>query len=59
MVIRFMVLVVAVFLAAAPVQAADPVFPLGSRIGLVPPPGLVQSRTFEGFEDAAKRSPSW
>jgi hypothetical protein len=55
MVIRFMVLVVAVFLAAAPVQAADPVFPLGSRIGLVPPPGLVQSRTFEGFEDADKK----
>jgi len=52
MVIRFMVFVVALCLAAAPVKAADAVFPVGSRIGLIPPPGLVPSRTFEGFEDA-------
>jgi len=36
---------------AAPVQAAEPVFPLGLRIGLVPPPGLMASTTFQGFED--------
>ena len=52
MVIRFMVLVVAAWLSAAPVRAADPVFPLGSRIGLAPPSGLVPSHTFEGFEDS-------
>jgi len=51
MVIRFVVLVVAAWLSAAPVWAADPVFPLGSRIGLAPPAGLVPSHTFEGFED--------
>jgi hypothetical protein len=32
-------------------QAADPVFPLGLRVGIVPPPGLVASTTFQGFED--------
>jgi hypothetical protein len=55
MVIRFMVLVVALCLSAAAVRAAEPVFPVGSRIGLVPPPGLVPSRTFEGFEDPDKK----
>jgi hypothetical protein len=55
MVIRFMVFVVALCLSAASVKAADPVFPLGSRIGLVPPPGLVPSRSFEGFEDLDKK----
>jgi hypothetical protein len=55
MVIRFVVLVVAVWLSAVPVEAADPTFPLGSRIGLVPPAGLVPSRTFEGFEDVDKK----
>ena len=37
--------------AGVPAQAADPVFPLGLRIGLVPPSGLVASTTFQGFED--------
>jgi hypothetical protein len=36
---------------AVPVKAADPVFPLGLRIGVVPPPGLVASTAFQGFED--------
>ena len=27
-------------------------FPAGSRIGLVPPPGLSKSNAFQGFEDA-------
>jgi hypothetical protein len=31
--------------------AADAVFPIGSRIGLVPPPGLTASTAFSGFED--------
>jgi hypothetical protein len=37
----------------SPAQAADPVFPIGSRIGLVPPPGMSLSTRFEGFEDTA------
>ena len=39
-------------LAAAPARAADPIFPLNSRIGLVPPPGFVPSTKFSGFENA-------
>ena len=31
--------------------ADEPVYPPGSRIGLVPPPGMTVSRTFQGFED--------
>jgi len=38
-------------LAAVPTQAAEPVFPLGLRVGIVPPPGLVASTNFQGFED--------
>lgn len=38
-------------LGATPVLAADAVFPTGSRIGLVPPPGLMPSESFRGFED--------
>ena len=41
-------------LAATPAVAADPQFPPGSRIGLVPPAGLTPSRTFAGFEDRDK-----
>jgi hypothetical protein len=45
-------LIIAGALAAGlPAQAAEPVFPLGLRIGLVPPPGLVASTAFQGFED--------
>jgi len=41
----------------APVaQAADPIFPVGSRIGLVPPAGMVVSKSFVGYEDVAKDS---
>jgi hypothetical protein len=36
---------------ALPASAADVVFPTGSRIGLVPPPGLTMSTSFVGFED--------
>jgi hypothetical protein len=44
----------AFLLFAAPAQAADPIFPPGSRIGLVPPAGMVTSKTFQGFEDVDK-----
>jgi hypothetical protein len=41
-----------VFAPAA--RAADPIFPLASRVGLVPPAGMAVSKTFLGFEDVAK-----
>jgi len=41
-------------LSAAPARAADPVFPIASPIGLVPPPGMTASKSFLGFEDVAK-----
>jgi len=40
--------------AAAPVLAADPVFPPGSRVGLTPPQGFVPAKTFPGFENPEK-----
>jgi hypothetical protein len=40
---------------AAPARAADVVYPIGSRIGLVPPAGLTLSKNFAGFEDRANR----
>jgi hypothetical protein len=47
------VLTVALALAvvAAPARAADPIFPTGLRIGLVPPVGMAVSKRFPGFED--------
>jgi len=57
MLMRSIILVVALVfaaLAARPATAADPVFPVGSHIGLVPPPGMVPSKAFEGFEDRDK-----
>ena len=44
----------AVMLCALSAHAADPIFPTGSRLGLVPPTGMVQSKTFQGFEDPDK-----
>jgi hypothetical protein len=37
-----------------PAGAAEPLYPLGSRIGLVPPPGITLSQSFPGFEDGNK-----
>ena len=42
--------------ARAGAGAADPVFPTGSRIGLVPPAGMVASKAFPGFEDPDKKA---
>jgi len=36
--------------------AADVIFPAGSRFGLVPPPGMVPSRTFQGFEEPGTKA---
>jgi hypothetical protein len=48
-------LVLCLVLAPA-AQAADPIFPIASRVGLVPPAGMVVSKGFVGFEDVAKDS---
>ena len=58
MMLRFIAfcLYVTVSLASLPASAAEPVFPLGSRVGFVPPPGFVASKRFPGFEDADSRS---
>src|SRR5260370_36027019 len=37
---------------AAPARAADPVFPVGSHIGLVPPGDMKPATVFRGFEGA-------
>lgn len=41
---------------AAPARAADPIFPIGSRLGMVPPAGMVPSKAFEGFADPDKNA---
>lgn len=40
------------FLSAA--LAADPIYPPGSRVGLIPPKDMVVSKRFAGFENPAK-----
>jgi hypothetical protein len=47
-------IILAVLLLAAPAWAAEPTFPPGSRIGLVPPEGMTPSARFQGFEDREK-----
>lgn len=42
--------------AGGPASAADPVYPLGSRLGFVPPPGFVASKRFPGFENPDTKS---
>lgn len=51
-IVRWLLLMV---ILAAPARAADVVYPIGSRIGLVPPAGLTLSKNFAGFEDRANR----
>ena len=48
------VVALAVLVLALPARADDAVFPLGSRVGLVPPSGMVASDTFDGFADPGK-----
>jgi hypothetical protein len=43
-------------LGGLPASAADPVYPLGSRMGFVPPAGFVASKHFPGFEHPDTRS---
>jgi hypothetical protein len=42
---------IALFAFTAPSRAADPIFPMASVVGLVPPTGMVVSKNFPGFED--------
>lgn len=46
--------VLALTVFAIPARAADPIFPTGSRVGLVPPDGMVAGKTFQGFGDPQK-----
>src|SRR4029077_18057811 len=46
-----LLLMFALALPALPAQADDVVYPPGSRLGLVPAPGLHASTSFPGFED--------
>ncbi len=58
MMLRFIAffLLFTVSFGPVPASAAEPVFPLGSRMGLVPPPGFVASKRFPGFENPDTRS---
>lgn len=58
MMLRFIAffLLFTVCFGPTPLSAADPVFPLGSRMGFVPPPGFVASKRFPGFEHPDTRS---
>ena len=58
MMLRFIAffLLLTASLARAPASAAEPIFPLGSHIGFVPPPGFVASKRFPGFENPDTQS---
>jgi len=43
-------------LAIREAAAADVTFPAGSRLGLVPPAGMVPSRTFQGFQEPGSKA---
>jgi hypothetical protein len=43
-------------LVAGQALAADVMFPTGSRVGLIPPSGMVRSTNFPGFVDFAKKA---
>ena len=47
-----MLIVFALAVGAVPAAATDAAYPPGSRIGLAPPPGMVMSKNFFGYEDA-------
>jgi len=51
-----MLLALLVLMPPKGAAAADVIFPVGSRLGLVPPPGMVPSRTFQGFEEPGTKA---
>jgi hypothetical protein len=50
---KFLLVVLMLVLPVHFLHAADPVFPQGSMIGLVPPQGMTPATTFSGFQDEA------
>src|SRR5262245_19159911 len=46
-----LLIALAIALGAVPAAAAEASYPPGSRIGLAPPPGMVTSKSFFGYED--------
>ncbi len=42
--------------AVSAAQTGDVVFPTGSQVGLVPPPGMTPSTNFSGFEDRSNNA---
>jgi hypothetical protein len=49
-------LALALMLPIPAATAADAVFPAGSHLGLVPPPGMVPSHTFQGFQEPGTKA---
>lgn len=49
--LRPLLIVLALIAAGPPAKAAEVLYPPGSRLGLAPPPGMVTSTNFFGFED--------
>ena len=48
--IRLLSAITLLLIAIGPALAADPVFPPGIRVGMVPLVGLARAKTFVGFE---------
>jgi len=53
--LRFLLAFVVSLVASLAALAAEPVFPPGSRVGLIPAPGMAPGKSFQGFEDREKR----
>jgi hypothetical protein len=49
--LRWLLVLFMLALGALPATAAELNYPPGSRVGLAPPPGLVPSKAFFGYED--------
>jgi hypothetical protein len=54
--ILFLATLLALTTGGAAHAQTDPVFPPGSRVGLVPPQGFVTGKTFKGFADVEKNA---
>ncbi|CAN5138353.1 hypothetical protein BH10PSE11_BH10PSE11_26450 [soil metagenome] len=52
----FAIFTAAVLVSTSPALAADPVFPSGARVGLVPAEGLAAAKEFLGFESEDQKT---
>ena len=52
----FWAFVFTALLSGVPAAMAQPAFPPGLRVGLEPPPGMVASKRFTGFEDPERKA---